>query len=88
VCFTLNSAHDLNAASKYRSCMRSSVINFGISGKQSVSDLLTSPVSLDVKMGPDILQLKLIDLQSDTDLKNKFISMKTIEYFRMVNGVF
>jgi hypothetical protein len=68
--------------------MRSSVINFGISGKQSVSDLLTSPVSLDVKMGPAILQLKLIDLQSDTDLKNKFISMKAIEYFRMVNGVF
>ena len=32
-------------------------------------------------MGPDILQLKLIDLQSDTDLKNKFISMETVEYF-------
>jgi len=39
-------------------------------------------------MGPDILQLKLIDLQSDTDLKNKFISMETVEYFWMVSGLF
>jgi hypothetical protein len=48
--------------------------------------LLTYPFSIDVVKAPDNLQLELIDLQSDSELKEKFNSVKCAFFFLLCDS--
>jgi hypothetical protein len=53
-------------------CPAFTKINNGIS-----FNIFSSPFNIDVETVPDELQMELIDLQNDTDLRNKFQNVDT-----------
>jgi len=74
-------------ADKYKAQLDALVVEFerrfqDFKNLEPLFNILSSPFSAEADSAPEYIQLELLDLQADYDLKEKFKSVPMLEFYR------